>query len=57
MGCADEVAKYGYMAMQKGKTVAVPGTINKFLSKLPRFVSRKTATAVIRRIQDKNRGD
>jgi short-subunit dehydrogenase len=57
MGCADEVAKYGYRAMQKGTTVAVPGAFNKFLSKLPRFVSRKTATAVIRRIQDKNRGD
>jgi short-subunit dehydrogenase len=57
MGCAEEVAKYGYRAMQKGKTVAVPGTFNKLLSKLPRFVSRKMATAVIRRIQDKNRGD
>jgi short-subunit dehydrogenase len=56
IGCADEVAKYGYRAMRKGKTVAVPGTFNKFLSKLPRFVSRKMATAVIRRIQDKNRG-
>ena len=56
MGCADEVANYGYKAMLKGKTVAVPGTFNKFLSKLPRFVSRKMATAVIRRIQDKNRG-
>ncbi|HBC04976.1 MAG TPA: short-chain dehydrogenase, partial [Aequorivita sp.] len=29
--------------------------INKLLSKLPRFVSRRTATAVIRRIQEKNR--
>ena len=55
MGCPKDVAKYGYEAMQKGKTVAIPGTINKFLSKLPRFVSRKTATAVIRRIQEKNR--
>ena len=57
MGCAETVAKYGYEAMQKGKTVAIPGALNKFLSKLPRFVSRKTATAVIRRIQDKNRSD
>jgi short-subunit dehydrogenase len=57
MGCAADVAKYGYKAMHKGKTVAVPGSFNKFLSKLPRFVSRKTATAVIRRIQDKNRGE
>ncbi len=55
MGCPKEVAQYGYDAMQKGKTVAIPGRFNKFLSKLPRFVSRKTATAVIRRIQEKNR--
>ena len=55
IGCPKEVAKYGYEAMQKGKTVAIPGNINKLLSKLPRFVSRRTATAVIRRIQEKNR--
>lgn len=55
MGCPKVVSKYGYEAMLKGKTVAIPGTINKFLSKLPRFVSRNTATAVIRKIQEKNR--
>ena len=55
MGCPKAVAKYGYDAMQKGKTVAIPGNLNKLLSKLPRFVSRRTATAVIRRIQEKNR--
>lgn len=55
IACPKKVAKYGYEAMQKGKVVAIPGNINKFLSKLPRFVSRSTATAVIRRIQEKNR--
>jgi short-subunit dehydrogenase len=55
VGCPKQVAKYGYEAMKKGKTVAIPGNINKFLSKLPRFVSRRTATAVIRKIQEKNR--
>lgn len=57
MGCPQDVAKYGYEAMQKGKTVAIPGVFNQFLSKIPRFVSRKTATAVIRKIQEKNRTD
>lgn len=57
MGCPQDVAKYGYEAMQKGKTVAIPGVFNQFLSKIPRFVSRKTATAVIRKIQEKNRND
>lgn len=55
IGCPKEVAKYGYDAMNKGKTVAIPGNINKFLSKLPRFVSRNTATAIIRKIQERNR--
>ena len=55
MGCPKNVAKYGYEAMQRGKIVAIPGNINKLLSKLPRFVSRRTATAVIRKIQEKNR--
>ncbi|UCA54957.1 MULTISPECIES: SDR family NAD(P)-dependent oxidoreductase [Aequorivita] len=55
IACPKAVAKYGYEAMQKGKIVAIPGNINKLLSKLPRFVSRRTATAVIRRIQEKNR--
>lgn len=55
IACPKKVAKYGYEAMQKGKVVAIPGNFNKFLSKLPRFVSRRTATAVIRRIQEKNR--
>lgn len=55
IACPKKVAKYGYKAMQKGKVVAIPGILNKFLSKLPRFVSRNTATAVIRRIQERNR--
>lgn len=55
IGCPKEVAQYGYDAMKKGKVVAIPGNFNKFLSKLPRFVPRRTATAIIRKIQEKNR--
>ncbi|MDC8001631.1 SDR family oxidoreductase [Aequorivita todarodis] len=55
IACPKQVAEYGYEAMQKGKVVAVPGNFNKFLSKLPRFVPRRTATAIIRKIQEKNR--
>ena len=55
IACPKAVAEYGYEAMQKGKVVAIPGNINKFLSKLPRFVPRRTATAIIRKIQEKNR--
>jgi hypothetical protein len=55
VGCPREVANYGYKAMLKGKTVAIPGVFNQFLSKLPRFISRNTVTAIVRKIQEKNR--
>jgi short-subunit dehydrogenase len=54
---ADVVAKYGYKAMLKGKSVAIPGTFNKFLSFLPRIMPRNIATAIVRKIQEKNRED
>ena len=55
MACPSEVALYGYEAMQKGKTVAIPGYINKFLASLHRFVSRGMATKIVRNLQEKNR--
>lgn len=57
MACPKEVAAYGYRAMLKGKVVAVPGTFNKFLSNLPRLLSRKRATSIVRTIQEKNRAN
>ncbi|MCF7560441.1 SDR family oxidoreductase [Sabulilitoribacter multivorans] len=55
MACPSKVAIYGYRAMHKGKTVAIPGRFNKFLSVLPRFLTRNSATSIVRKIQDKNR--
>jgi short-subunit dehydrogenase len=55
MACPKRVAKYGYEAMKKGNTVAIPGRFNKFLSVLPRFVPRNMATAIVRKIQEVNR--
>jgi len=55
IACPKQVAKYGYRAMQKGKTVAIPGSFNKFLSKLPRIMPRDKATSIVRKIQEKNR--
>jgi len=55
MACPKEVVQYGYNAMMKGKTVAVPGVFNKFLSRLPRILPRNTATSIVRNIQEKNR--
>ncbi|AUP78313.1 SDR family NAD(P)-dependent oxidoreductase [Flavivirga eckloniae] len=55
MACPVQVAAYGYNAMKKGKTVAIPGAFNKFLSTIPRFVPRNMATRIVRNIQEKNR--
>lgn len=55
MACPSEVALYGYRAMQKGKTIAIPGLFNKFLATIHRFVSRNMATKIVRNLQEKNR--
>lgn len=55
MACPKDVAQYGYKAMMKGQTVAIPGRINKFLATIHRFVTRKMATKIMRNIQEKNR--
>ncbi len=55
MSCPKEVAAYGYKAMNKGRVVAIPGLFNKFLSILPRMLTRNRATKIVRQIQDKNR--
>lgn len=55
MACAKEVALYGYKAMLKGKSYAIPGKFNKFLAIVPRFITRKAATSIVRKIQSKNR--
>lgn len=55
MSCPKAVAKYGYEAMLKGKTVAIPGLLNRFLAFLPRILPRNLVAAIVREIQLKNR--
>jgi len=55
MACAKEVALYGYQAMLKGKSYAIPGRFNKILAAIPRFITRNAATSIVRKIQSKNR--
>ena len=55
MACPKAVAAYGYKAMLKGKVVAIPGVFNKFLANLPRLLTRKRTTSIVRKIQEKNR--
>ena len=55
MACPKEVAAYGYKAMHSGRVVAIPGIFNKFLSILPRMLTRNSTIKIVRKIQDKNR--
>ena len=55
MASAQAVAQYGYDAMMKGKTVAIPGKTNWLLANLPRFFPRSVVTSIVKRIQEKNR--
>jgi short-subunit dehydrogenase len=55
MACPKEVAAYGYKAMQNERVVAIPGLFNKFLSILPRMLTRNRTIKIVRKIQDKNR--
>ena len=55
MACPEKVTQYGYKAMQKGKSYAIPGGFNKVLALLPRLLSRNISTKIVRKIQEKNR--
>jgi short-subunit dehydrogenase len=52
---AEDVARYGLRAMQKGKVVAVPGLFNQLLANAYRFLPRRVVTQLVRRVQEKNR--
>jgi short-subunit dehydrogenase len=47
-----EVARYGYEAMKKGKTLAVHGMINKIIALSVRFSPRSVILAIVRRLND-----
>jgi len=51
---SEEVAEYGYQSMEQGKTVAVPGFMNKVLAHgLIRFTPRKINTAISAKLMEK----
>ncbi|MDZ8107388.1 MAG: SDR family oxidoreductase [Nostoc sp. DedQUE12a] len=49
---AETVAKIGYCGLMKGKTIVIPGFINKLLTKIVRFVPRKLVTKIVRSMQE-----
>jgi len=53
MPSSNEVAKYGYRSMMKGKTVAIHGILNKIVANAIRFTPRSLAVKIIRMVQSK----
>jgi short-subunit dehydrogenase len=49
---SEKVAKYGYNAMLKGKTVAIEGFMNRLLATSVRFIPRAIVVKVTRKMQD-----
>ncbi|MBL1198124.1 MAG: SDR family oxidoreductase [Nostoc sp. GBBB01] len=49
---AETVAEIGYRGLMKGKTIVIPGLINKLLAKSVRFVPRKLVTKIVRNMQE-----
>lgn len=52
MATAEEVAKYGYEAMMKGKTVAVHGMVNSIMAQSSRFLPRDLVTTIAKKMQE-----
>jgi short-subunit dehydrogenase len=48
-----DVARAGYAAMMRGKTMAIPGARNWVMAQSVRFSPRKLVTAIARRVQER----
>ncbi|MBI4944967.1 MAG: SDR family oxidoreductase [Bacteroidetes bacterium] len=55
LASADEVAGYGYRAMLKRKTVAIPGILNSLIVFMIRFIPRNLLTNIVYMLQKFNR--
>ena len=49
---AEDVARYGYDAMMKGKTVAIHGLLNRIMAFSVRFSPRRLLPAIVRRLHE-----
>jgi uncharacterized protein len=45
---ADEVARLGFVAMQRGQRVFIPGVKNRLLTQVPRFTARNLVTRIVK---------
>ncbi len=53
MQSSEEVAQIGYEAMMQGKTVVIPGLMNRVLAVAAQVGPRKMATSIARKLQEK----
>jgi uncharacterized protein len=51
----EQVARVGYRALMKGKTLAIPGVFNQIIARLYRFFPRRIFPSLVRKIHEKNR--
>ena len=49
---AEDIARFGYSAMMKGKRIAIPGMRNKLMVQVERFAPRALVTSLARKIQE-----
>jgi len=55
MANASQVAEIGYKAMMAGKSVSIPGKLNKSIALLNRIMPRKVTISLVRMLQEKIR--
>ena len=55
LATSESVAKYGYNALMKGKTVAIHGMMNRILAHSVRFTPRKMVTATARYLLEESK--
>lgn len=53
MPSSEEVAQYGFNALNKGKRVAIYGLVNKFMTIIVQIFPRRWVTAIVRKIQER----
>ena len=57
LSSSEDVAKYGYRALNNGKKVAIPGFANASLVNTAKFIPRKATTQMVKKLQELNRHD
>jgi short-subunit dehydrogenase len=55
LATAHDVARAGWDGMMAGKTVVIPGAVNRLTASLPRFLPRRIVATLVRRVQEQRK--